>query len=165
MDRVNQTPEQKARDNIDRMLEVSGWVVQDKKRIDFNAGPGVAVREYLTDIGPADYVLFVDRQPVGIVEAKKEEEGHALTWAETQAKDYAKAKLKWIADSKPLPFIYESTGVLTQFRDERDPKPRSQPVFAFHRPETFKAWISRLKPLRSRLLDLPVLNIEGLRDC
>jgi len=32
----------------------------------------VAVREYQTDIGPADYVLFVDRQPVGIVEAKKD---------------------------------------------------------------------------------------------
>lgn len=165
MDHVNQTPEQKARDNIDRMLGDAGWVVQDKKRIDLNAGAGVAVREYLTDIGPADYVLFVDRQPVGIIEAKKEEEGHALTQAETQAKDYAKAKLKWIADSKPLPFIYESTGVLTRFRDDRDPKPRSQPVFFFHRPETFKAWISRPKTLRSRLLDLPVLNTEGLRDC
>ncbi|MYG40206.1 MAG: DEAD/DEAH box helicase [Nitrospira sp. SB0677_bin_15] len=165
MDHVNQTPEQKARDNIDRMLEAAGWVVQDKKRIDFNAGPGVAVREYLTDIGPADYVLFVDRRPVGIIEAKKEEEGHALTWAETQAKGYAKAKLKWIADSEPLPFIYESTGILTRFRDDRDPKPRSQPVFSFHRPETFKAWISRPKTLRSRLLDLPILNTEGLWDC
>ncbi|MDE0146167.1 MAG: hypothetical protein OXI53_10835 [Nitrospira sp.] len=85
MDHVNQTPEQKARDNIDRMLEAAGWVVQDKKRIDFNAGPGVAVREYLTDIGPADYVLFVDRQPAGIIEAKKEE-AYALSSAETQAK-------------------------------------------------------------------------------
>ena len=165
MDHVNQNPEQKARDNIDRMLRAAGWVVQDTKHINFNAGPGVAVTEYQTDIGPADYVLFVDRQPVGIVEAKKEEEGYSLTQAETQAKDYAKAKLKWIAESKPLPFIYESTGVLTRFRDERDPKPRSQPVFSFHRPETFKAWISQPKTLRSRLLDLPVLNTERLRDC
>ena len=55
------------------MLRAAGWVVQDKKHIDFNAGPGVAVTEYQTDIGPADYVLFVDRQPVGIIEAKKEE--------------------------------------------------------------------------------------------
>ena len=78
------------------MLRAAGWVVQDKKHINFNVAPGVAVTEYQTDIGPADYVLFVDRQPVGIIEAKKEEEGHALTQAETQAKDYAKAKLKWI---------------------------------------------------------------------
>ena len=71
----NQNPEQKARDNIDRMLGEEGWVVQDKKHIDFHAGLGVAIKEYQTESGPEDYVLFVDRQPVGIVEAKKEEEG------------------------------------------------------------------------------------------
>lgn len=71
----NQNPEQQARDNIDKMLVDAGWVVQDKHAIDFHAGLGVAVRKYPTDIGPADYVLFVDRQSVGIVEAKKEEEG------------------------------------------------------------------------------------------
>ncbi len=50
----NQTPEQKARDNIDKMLDEAGWKVQDKKKIDFNAGLGIAVREYDTDVGPAD---------------------------------------------------------------------------------------------------------------
>ena len=34
----NQTPEEKARDNIDKMLELAGWKVQDKKSINFNAG-------------------------------------------------------------------------------------------------------------------------------
>ncbi len=94
---TNQNPEQKARDNIDRMLCDAGWVVQDKKHIDFHAGVGVAIKEYRTDSGPADYVLFVDRQPVGIVEAKKEEEGFRLTMAETQSDEYANAKLQWIA--------------------------------------------------------------------
>ena len=151
--------------NPDSIANFAGWVVQDKKHIDFHAGLGLAVREYQTDIGPADYVLFVDRQPVGIVEAKKEEEGHHLTMVEGQSGDYAKAKLKWIAESNPLPFLYESTGILTRFRDERDPKPRSRPVFTFHRPETFQEWLSKPQTLRSRLLDLPVLNTEGLRDC
>lgn len=68
----NQNPEQSARDRIDRMLGESGWVVQDKKAIDFNPGPGIAVREYQTDIGPADYALFVDKKAVGVIEAKKE---------------------------------------------------------------------------------------------
>lgn len=54
----NQTPEQKARDNIDKMLELAGWKVQSKKKIDFNATLGVAVREFDTDVGPADYVLW-----------------------------------------------------------------------------------------------------------
>jgi type I restriction enzyme R subunit len=54
----NQDPEQRARDNIDKMLMDAGWKVQDGKKIDFNAGTGIAVREFQTDIGPADYALF-----------------------------------------------------------------------------------------------------------
>ena len=66
MAKPNQTPEQIARDNIDEMLETAGWKVQHKKKIDFSAGLGVAVREYQTDVGPADYVLFVDANAVGV---------------------------------------------------------------------------------------------------
>ena len=64
MPKANQTPEQAARVIIDRMLEQAGWKVQSKDRIDFSAGPGIAVREYQTDIGPADYVLFVNKKAV-----------------------------------------------------------------------------------------------------
>ncbi len=42
---INQSPEQKARDNIDAMLAEAGWHVQSKDKIDFNAGLGVAVRD------------------------------------------------------------------------------------------------------------------------
>ena len=38
-----ETPEQKARRQIDAQLAASGWIVQDKMAIDFNAGPGIAV--------------------------------------------------------------------------------------------------------------------------
>lgn len=58
----NQTPEQAVRDRIDEMLSESGWVDQDNKKIDFSASLGVAVREYQTDVGPADYVLFIDKK-------------------------------------------------------------------------------------------------------
>jgi len=50
----NQTPEQKARDNIDKMLRASGWRIQNKKNIDFSAGLGIAIREYQTDVGLCD---------------------------------------------------------------------------------------------------------------
>ncbi len=76
---TNQNPEQIARDNIDRQLIACGWVIQDKKSINLGAGTGVAVREYQTDIGPADYILFVDGKPVGVIEAKREEEGVHIT--------------------------------------------------------------------------------------
>ncbi len=105
---ANQTPEQRARDKIDKMLVASGWVVQNKNQINFNAGLGVGIRKYQTDIDPADYVLFVDRQPVGIVEAKKEEEGYHLTVVEEQSGGYAKA----LFAIKPVLNLFSEVGRL-----------------------------------------------------
>ena len=107
----NQNPEQHARDRIDAQLRAAGWAVQ--KKIDFSAGAGQAVREWHTDVGPADYVLFVDRKAVGVIEAKREEEGQRLTAHETQTEGYAAARLKWVNSKEPLPFLYEATGILT----------------------------------------------------
>ena len=162
---MNQDPEQIARDNIDSALIRSGWVIQDKDKINLNAALGVVVRYYLTQDGKeTDYVLFVDKKPVGVIEAKREEEGHRLTAHEDQAEGYAQSKLKYL-NNDPLPFVYESTGEVTRFTDFRDPKPRSRPVFTFHRPETFRTWLKTEKSLRASLLDIPVLQTEGLRDC
>ena len=47
---VNQNPEQIARDTIDRKLIESGFAVQDRKKIDWRVSPGIAVREYPTDV-------------------------------------------------------------------------------------------------------------------
>ena len=162
---ANQTPEQAARDKIDRMLFDSGWIVQDKTKIDFSARLGIAVREYQTDVGPVDYVLFVDKKPVGVVEAKPEDWGHKITAVEEQSGGYAAAKLKWVNNQEPLPFVYESTGVLTRFTDGRDPKPRSREVFSFPRPETVLDWYNQSDSLRKRLQGLPALDPAGLRAC
>ena len=89
----NQNPEQIARDQIDKHLKEAGWIVQNKAAIDFGAGLGIAVREYQTDIGPADYVLFVAEKPVGVIEAKPEEWGHKITTVEEQSGSYAAATL------------------------------------------------------------------------
>src|SRR5690554_2750157 len=158
----NQNPEQIARDTIDDMLQQAGWLVQSKNEVDLSASKGVAVREYQTDVGPADYVLFVARKPIGIIEAKREDEGHRLTVVEEQSKSYAEAKLKYL-NNDPLPFVYESTGTITRFTDYRDPKPRGRNVFSFHKPETIAEWLKKGKSLRERLLDLPELDETGLR--
>ncbi|MCX2681460.1 DEAD/DEAH box helicase family protein [Galbibacter sp. EGI 63066] len=159
---LNQNPEQIARDKIDDMLRAAGWLVQSKSKIDLSFGKGIAVREYQTDVGPADYVLFVDRKPVGIIEAKREDEGHRLTVVEEQSTEYAKAKLKYL-NNDPLPFVYESTGTITRFTDYRDPKPRGRNVFSFHKPETIAQWLKKKKSLRERLLFIPALDTTGLR--
>ncbi len=160
----NQNPEQRARDIIDNMLIASGWIIQDKKKINLLAGVGIAVREYQTDIGPADYVLFVNKIAVGIIEAKREEEGVRLSTVEEQSVQYANAKLR-LLNNDPLPFVYESTGEITRFTDYRDPKPRARTIFTFQRPETLVAWLKEDKTLRARLLEIPALPIDGLRDC
>jgi type I restriction enzyme, R subunit len=126
----NQNSEQIARDKIDIMLKEAGWIVQSKKNIDLSAGRGIALREYQADTKFADYVLFVDKKPVGIIEAKKEDEGQKLTVAEDQAVEYASSKLKYL-NNDPLPFVFESTGTITRFRDTRDPKSRGRTIFWF----------------------------------
>lgn len=161
---TNQNPEQIARDNIDRQLIACGWLVQPKSKINLSAGIGVAVREYSTEVGPADYALFVDGKPVGIIEAKREEEGHKMTVHEDQAEDYATAKLKYLNNEK-LPFVYLSTGEVTTLTDFRDPKPRGRNVFTFHRPETLRNWLKKTKSVRAALQDLDNLPEDGLRDC
>jgi type I restriction enzyme, R subunit len=161
---LNQNPEQLARDKIDAELLLCGWIVQNKNQVNLDAGVGIAVREYPTDIGPADYVLFAGKKPVGIIEAKREEEGYQLTKHESQTEGYLNARLKYI-NNQPLLFGYESTGTITRFTDYRDPKPRSREVFAFHRPETLLEWSRQAASLRARLQDIPALPVAGLRDC
>ena len=165
MTSANRTPEQAARQNIDRMLSQAGWAVQDNKKIDFGAASGIAVREYPTDTGPADYALFVDRKPVGVVEAKPESSGQKITTVEEQSGRYAAASLKWVDNQEPLHFVYESTGVVTRFTDGCDPKPRSREVFSFPQPNTMRNWLNRSASLRTRLKQLPALDTTGLRKC
>lgn len=160
---MNQNPEQIARDNIDKQLIQAGWTIQDKKSVNLGVNLGIAIREFQTDVGPADYILFVDRKPVGVIEAKRVEEGVHLTVHEDQALDYAQGKLKYL-NNDPLPFVYESTGGLTRFTDYRDPKPRSRTLFHFHRPETLAEWVKQPETLRTRLKSMPPLNEEGLRQ-
>ncbi|MEM7035469.1 MAG: DEAD/DEAH box helicase family protein, partial [Bacteroidota bacterium] len=146
------------------MLKTAGWVIQDMKALNLVAALGVAIREFQTDAGPADYMLFVDAKPVGVLEAKKE--GVLLaTGVEEQSSRYAKAGFRWKKDSKVLPFVYESTGAITQFTDMRDPKPRSREIYSFPKPETLNEWLTQPTSLRERLTEFPPLDETGLRAC
>jgi type I restriction enzyme, R subunit len=167
------TPEFLARENIDAQLAVCGWVVQDRARMNLYAGRGVAVREFPLQTGFADYLLFVDRKAVGVIEAKAE--GITLSGVAEQAGQYALGLPEniphvWAStgNAPTLPFLYESTGVETFFRDERDPQPRSRRVFTFHRPEALADWLETEsgagtgRTFRTRLQQYPPLNTTGL---
>ena len=150
------------------MLVVSGWAVQDFKAVDFSVGRGIALREVPLTTGPCDYLLLVDRKALGVVEAKKA--GTTLSIVADQSARYASSLPEFLAAgiTGPLPFLYESTGAETFFRDERDPAPRSRHVFIFHRPETLAEWAAEPDTLRRRLAQMPKahpLATLGMRDC
>lgn len=160
------TPEIKARQQIDDKLIQAGWVVQDIKQLNLGAATGVAVREYPTDTGPADYVLFVNRTACGVIEAKKDSAGENITVTESQTERYANASLKWRKDNTPLRFLFEATGQIIRFTDNADPAPRSREIFHFYKPEQLAAWLAQPNTLRRRLAEqMPALPTKNLRDC
>ncbi len=160
------TPEARAREHIDRKLEQAGWAVQDLKQINLGAARGIAVREYPTDTGPADDVLFVDREAVGVIEAKRDEAAENITTHEDQTARYAHAALKWRVNTTPLPFLFESTSQIIRFTDNRDPVPRSREIFHFFKPDQLVAWAKQPDTLRRRLAEqMPALPERNLRDC
>ena len=139
---MTKTPEQEARETIDKMLDQSGWDVQDVDNANIHAKKGVAIREFPLNKGHgyADYIMYVDGKAAGVVEAKKV--GSTLTGVEIQSDKYKTGLPKTLpAWYRPLPFCYQSTGVETRFTNDLDPVPRSRNVFSFHRPETISDWI------------------------
>lgn len=81
--------EQRARVLIDEQLRVAGWSVQDRKTMNLFAAQGVAVRESIMAAGHgrADYLLYVDKRAVGVIEAKPI--GTPLSGVEWQSAMYA----------------------------------------------------------------------------
>ena len=158
-------------------------MIQDADSVDLYAGSGVAVRELTLKQGhgKADYLLYVNRKAAGVVEAKPE--GTTLSGVEVQSEKYSTGLPDNLpAYHRPLPFLYESTGVETQFTNRLDPEPRSRLVFSFHTPETLATWLGlsgttdggsnrgteeigtylAANNLRQRLKALPPLNASGL---
>ena len=178
------TPEQKARIQIDTLLEQAGWALQDVHSLNLSAARGVAVREFglKPGYGTADYLLYVDGESVGVVEAKPA--GYTLTGVETQSGKYSDGLPDTLpAHRKPLPFLYETTGSATRFTNLIDPEPRSRGVFAFHTPDALADWVgsnatvaltsparvaepsaacSVAQNLRHRLTEMPPLDAGAL---
>lgn len=158
------TPEQKAREIIDRKLEQSGWVVQDMKRINLFAGLGVAVREFPTSTGAVDYALFVDGTPVGIIEAKKDDAAEHITAVEAQSNRYVNSTFQF-KDNYRIRFVYEATGKLTRFTDYNDIKYRSRNVFTFHQPQELQRLLKQTDTVRNRMKHFPDFDTTGFHKC
>lgn len=159
------TPEQEARVVIDEKLEQSGWVVQNVAQLNLGAALGVAVREFPTSTGPVDYALFIDGDPVGVIEAKKSSVGENITVVEEQSARYATSSFKWINREYTIRFAYEATDKLIKFTDYKDIKYRSRRVFSFHRPEYLESLLQARDTIRNNMKHFPALDTTGFRDC
>nr|WP_294510673.1 DEAD/DEAH box helicase family protein [uncultured Bilophila sp.] len=162
-------PEEQARQKIDQLLTAAGWIVQSKHEFDRTAALGMAVREFQTQSGPCDYLLFIEGKAAGVIEAKAA--GATLSGVSMQADRYTLTLPPHVKCwSSPLPLRYESNGEEVQFCDGRDPAPRSRQVFAFHTPQTLLAWLSENSTLRTRLRAMRTdnscaLSTDNLRAC
>ena len=159
--------EAETRAEIDRQLAAAGWSVQHGRDLNLAESLGVALREDRAGAGYADYMLYVDGKVCGTLEAKRE--GASLAAAAGQTARYAKSDLphaqRWVPADKPLPFLFEATNNEVRFRDERDPKPRSRPLYHVHTPKALKSWLEAKDSLRQRLQSLPALDTAGLWNC
>ncbi len=165
-------PEQKAREEIDKLLSLAGFELRDFKDYALgdstpNAARNLAIKEFILKNGTrADYILFVAGKACGVIEAKKI--SLSLSGAENQAKNYAYTLPAHIPSFQGmLPFVYVSNASEIYFTDLREPNPRARRIFAFHTP---KELLEKLNSdsLRERIRHIPPLSSQDskkLRDC
>jgi type I restriction enzyme R subunit len=155
------TPEQTARQEIDRQLVQTGWMVQDYAQMNISAEFGIAIREFPLKTGFADYMLYVDGKAIGVVEAKPA--GHFLVGVEGQSLKYLNGLPPNVPHYRlPLPFSYESNGIETRFTNHLEVDPRSRTLFTFHRPEELLRLAGLEKQVRTLLREMPPLMAQNL---
>ena len=136
------TQESREKQIIEKLLDDAGWSVRTQSHYDLVLSSGVAVRSFplARGYGVADYLLCVDGKASGIIEVKAC--GARLTGLEAGAEKYQRGlPFTLPLYTRPLPFLYESSGVETRFTNGFDPEPCARNIFAFHKPETLKEWI------------------------
>lgn len=170
---------------IDKLLKEAGWFVIPYNK--FSSPPtqelqtllirsncsGLAVEEYPTTTGPADYILFVDNQGVVAVEGKRLRIGpqNVLEQSKRYARGFQDGSFAF--QEYHLPFIYSTNGKIIWFQDLRNPLNRSRQIAKFHTPQAIKELLSVDKELakewlRNNPVDQPDLRyyqkeaIEGI---
>jgi type I restriction enzyme R subunit len=129
---------------IEPKLRAAGWSIarHDPAR-PFGRGAAVAIAEFPTDSGPADYALVVDGQVLGVVEAKKLTIGpqNALTQAERYSRGVRTSPFDF--HGYRVPFLYATNGEVLWHHDVRHPLSRSRRIARFHTPDALRELLAR----------------------
>ena len=116
---VKQKPEEKARQQIDKLLEGSGWTIQDYPEFNPGTSLGVAVREFPLDSGLAKYLTGI---PGGLpkVQEQQEQAGVKFTQAQTEwlvmKKDHIATSLTIGTEDFELSPFYEKREVVKAYQ-------------------------------------------------
>ena len=156
------------REIIDNELREVGYIIQDMDELNLDAGIGILVREYPTSTGPVDYMIFINGEPCGVIEAKKLDKGiELITKTEKQTNKYKNSILKNFENRDVnLRFIYETTGKITRFTDYNDYYYRSREIFIFHTPDELADMLRKKITLRDNLIEgFSQLREEGFWKC
>jgi type I restriction enzyme R subunit len=155
------------KERIDKRLRALSqpWsIVKFSPSVDVACLDGVAVEEYPTQNGPADYALFVRGQLLGIIEAKRIGVGpqNVLEQAKRYALGASDGPGNW--DGYRVPFLYATNGELVWHLDTRGPKRISRQLSNFHTPSGLAELFEREStPAFNWLLQNPIDRISRLR--
>lgn len=121
---------------IDGKLRALGWqIVPHSPAFQPGTADRLAVAEYPTANGPADYALFVGGQALGIVEAKKLSLGpqNVLTQAQRYSAGVTDSPFQF--GEFRVPFLFSTNGEVIWFHDVRHPLERSRKVADYPTPD------------------------------
>jgi type I restriction enzyme R subunit len=170
---------------IDAQLRLAGWEV-DSDELTYakgarpQKGKNLAIAEWPTKSGPADYVLFVGLQPMGVAEAKRQSKD--VSGSLEQAKRYSRGysvtpdQLEpggpW--DTYRVPFLFATNGrpFLRQletksgiwFFDGRRSQNQSRALEGWYRPEGLAAMLKQDVDKAEEQLKTEPTEYLGLRD-
>lgn len=166
--------EARARVLIDGQLKQAGWLIQRRKDLALGAAQGIALEEahMKADHGRVDYLLYIDKKVVGVIEAKPM--GTPLAGVQWQSAMYAsglpsEVRLAALDKDGRLPFVFEASGIETYFTNGFDPDPRARLIFNFPRPETLARLLRSAESdphaptWRGKVLELPAPSAAPLR--
>lgn len=170
---------------IDAQLQAVGWEVDSVERTHAKGarpqkGKNLAIAEWPTETGPADYVLFVGLRPVAVVEAKRQRKD--VSSSLEQAKRYSRGYTVGADQLAPggpwgnymIPFLFAANGrpFLRQlatksgiwFLDARRSDNLSRPRDGWCSPDTLLAMLAQDIDEAHAKLEVEPTEYLGLRD-
>lgn len=147
-----------------RTMQPAWEIVRHQDSMDTSVLHAVAVAEYPTENGPADYALFVHGKLLGLIEAKKVAVNpqNVLEQAKRYAAGAADGPGLW--NGLRVPFLYATNGEIIWHLDTRADKWVSRTLSNFHTPDALGELFGRdMTPAHNWLRDTPVERIARLR--